>query len=164
MAAVMQNFSSTLLARRPQTLGNETLFQTAAGEVQHAHEISGPAQSDEKRHFLTPPKTLLHRVVNALPSSWREPAAERLLRREGAPGPASEHAVQYLLSIRQAAKKHPSRSSAVLKGADSFYQRQYRQWLNPVMGAFAMTATQAVLGAGASRDGGRRRTIAAMVD
>jgi hypothetical protein len=47
----------------------------------------------------------------------------------------------------------------VAKGADNFYERQYRQCLNPTMGAFAMTATRAYL---ASGDRGRVR--AAMIE
>ncbi len=39
------------------------------------------------------------------------------------------------------------------KGADKFYERQYRQFLNPTMGAFAQTATMAILAAGGDPHG-----------
>jgi hypothetical protein len=41
----------------------------------------------------------------------------------------------------------------VAKGADNFYKSQYRQELNPTMGAFAMTATQVLLGTGGKPQG-----------
>src|SRR5208283_2996388 len=52
--------------------------------------------------------------------------------------------------------------------ADLFYERQYRQHFNPTMGAFAMTAELAALGAGGPAEGRlwtrRRRTFGAMLD
>jgi hypothetical protein len=48
------------------------------------------------------------------------------------------------------------------KGADLFYERQYRQYLNPVMGAYAATATLALLGCGGAHRGrlwGRHRPL-----
>jgi hypothetical protein len=57
--------------------------------------------------------------------------------------------MQYLLSIAKVNRKqHKHMEATTAAGADRFYEKQYRQFLNPTMGAFAMTATQAMLGAG----------------
>lgn len=117
---------------------------------------------------LTAINTLKHRLVNHLPALWREKLAELLLRRPGAPGPAIEHALQYLLSLaKNQHRHHPHKEATTVAGADCFYAKQYRQFLNPTMGAFAMTATQAMLGAGGSAPipGWRpyRRTYAAAI-
>ncbi len=114
-------------------------------------------------------KNFVHRAVDRIPSIWREGAAERLLRREGSPAPAAEHAIQYLLSVEHAKTHANARKGAVVaKGADLFYERQYRQCFNATMGAFAMTASHALLGAGHSPAGypwsRRRKTAAAMLD
>ena len=92
-----------------------------------------------------------------------------VLRRTGAPGPAAEHVVQYLLSAARSKRKNRALEEAtVAKGADTFYERQYRQYLNPVMGAFAMTATQALLASGRPPRGllwrHCRKTFAAMLE
>jgi hypothetical protein len=112
--------------------------------------------------------TTAHRAIGLLPPAWREPAAERLLRRD-APGPACEHVVQYLLSVaRQAERSGTRKDATICHGADLFYEMQYRQYLNPVMGAFAMTATQALVACGGSPQGHLwrryRKTFAAMLD
>ncbi|MDD5265762.1 MAG: hypothetical protein PHO08_01370 [Methylococcales bacterium] len=100
---------------------------------------------------ITPINTLKHRIVNRLPAISREKLAELFLRRPGKPGPAIEHAMQYLLSIDKVNRKqHKHIDATTAAGADRFYEKQYRQFLNPTMGAFAMTATQAILGAGGS--------------
>jgi hypothetical protein len=100
---------------------------------------------------LTPINTLKHQIVNRLPAIYRERLAELFLRRPGTPGPAIEHAMQYLLSIAKVNRKqHNHMEATTAAGADRFYEKQYRQFLNPTMGAFAMTATQAMLGAGGS--------------
>lgn len=109
-------------------------------------------------------RTIAHRFVSALPPYWREPFAQAFLRRRAAPGPAAEHVVQYLLSDAFA-KVTPgaAREATVAKGADNFYSRQYRQYLNPTMGAFAMTAKMAALSAGAAprrTSWARRRRVA----
>ena len=114
-------------------------------------------------------KTFVHLAVGRLPPAWREAAAERWLRRKGSPAPAAEHVVQYLLSLEKAKTKSDGRSSAVVaKGADLFYERQYRQCFNATMGAFAMTAAAAALGAGSPAEGRlwsrRRKTCAAMLN
>jgi hypothetical protein len=120
---------------------------------------------DEGRYKITPLRTLAHHAAGWLPPFWREPAAERFLRREGAPAPAAEHVFQYLLSARNPRCNGNNRKEAVVaKGADMFYERQYRQYFNPVMGAFAMTATRALLGAGGAPRLGRRKTFVAMLD
>jgi len=103
----------------------------------------------EDRYRITRFRTLTRRIVHVLPPMWREWAAECFLRRANAPGPAAEHIVQYLLSAAKSQSKIRIRDEAtVAKGADNFYERQYRQFFNPVMGAFAMTATQALLASG----------------
>jgi hypothetical protein len=51
----------------------------------------------DDRYRITAFRTLIHRAVGALPPLWREWAAEYVLRRADAPGPAAEHVVQYLL-------------------------------------------------------------------
>jgi hypothetical protein len=99
--------------------------------------------------------TLLHRAALALPYRWREPFAEKWLRRPDSPGPAAEHVFQYLRDSGQDVAR-------TAKGADNFYQRQYRQYLNATMGAFAATATMAALAAGGPVRGGlwsRRRPV-----
>lgn len=128
---------------------------------------AGRKQSGPYEIGLT--KTLAHSALRFAPPVWREKLAERFLRRAGAPGPAAEHVVQYLLSATRAASAAERRKGAVVaKGADQFYARQYRQHLNPTMGAFAMTATMALLGAGRGASGRlwshRRETCAAMLD
>jgi hypothetical protein len=112
-------------------------------------------------------RTLTCRMIGLLPPAWREPAAEKLLRRRGSPGPAAEHAFQYLLSLQKAKRSNGRPHEAkVAMGADTFYEKQYRQFLNPTMGAFAATAAQAVLAAGGEARGhlwGRRRKTCAAV-
>jgi hypothetical protein len=120
-----------------------------------------------QRPLLTTSNTLKHRFISGLPANFREPLAEKFLRRTGSPGPATEHAIQYLLSLVKAERKQKQpREATVAFGADRFYEHQYRQFLNPTMGAFAMTATQAILGSGGPllRQGwrGYRRTYAAV--
>ena len=119
-----------------------------------------------KRSWL---RTLALRAVGYLPRAWREPVAERFLRREGSPAPAAEHVFQYLLGAgRTKSEAGADKGAVVAKGADLFYERQYRQWFNPTMGAFAMTADLAALGAGQPAGGHlwrrRRKTSMAMLD
>jgi hypothetical protein len=139
-------------------------FRWRAGE-----SIAGSsAPSKDHRYKITRLRTLTHRAIGLAPPAWRERLAELLLRRERAPGPAAEHAVQYLLSVEICSGKAPQREAVVAKGADLFYERQYRQTFNSVMGAFAMTATQALLASGGEVQGNawarRRRTFATMLD
>jgi len=134
-----------------------------------AEADDGRADNNAARYELDWSKTLAHQAVGLLPPAWREAAAERLLRREGAPAPAAEHVVQYLLSVERAKSQSDDCEGAVVaRGADLFYERQYRQYFNPTMGAFAMTASAAALGAGFPADGApwsrRRKTCAAMLD
>jgi hypothetical protein len=101
----------------------------------------GDSRDFEDRYRITRFRTLTRRIVHVLPPVWREWAAECFLRRVNAPGPAAEHIVQYLLSAAKSQSKIRIRDEAtVAKGADNFYERQYRQYFNPTMGAFAMTA------------------------
>lgn len=123
----------------------------------------------DSHYRITAFRTLIHRAVHALPPILRERVAEYVLRRANAPGPAAEHVVQYLLSAAKAKRKtHTLSEATVAKGADNFYDRQYRQFFNPVMGAFAMTATRALLASGGLPSGllwwRRRKTFAAMLD
>lgn len=112
--------------------------------------------------------TLAHRAIGLLPPLWRTRAAERHLRRD-APGPACEHVVQYLLGVaRHAMHDDKRKDSTIVRGADFFYRQQYRQYLNATMGAFAMTATQALVASGGAPRGHfwwrRREPFAAMVE
>ncbi|MEK4034793.1 hypothetical protein WOC76_09840 [Methylocystis sp. IM3] len=105
--------------------------------------------------------TLLHRLACAAPPALRERLAEKWLRRPEAPGPAAEHVLQYAIGA-QLAGADRDKTAVVAKGADNFYRRQYRQYLNPTMGVFAQTATLAILGAGSRPRGGlwgRRREV-----
>lgn len=108
-----------------------------------------PLLTGDDRYRLTRVRNFAHAALDLVPSHWRDAAAERWLRRKGSPGPASEHVFQYRLS----AKSHKRTSATVeealvTKGADLFYERQYRQLLNATMGVFAMTAKLALLGCG----------------
>lgn len=123
----------------------------------------------DSRYRIAPLRDAAHSAAGMLPPAWREQIAERLLRRQGAPGPASEHVFQYCLgSTKRRQKSGRPQENNVAKGADIFYERQYRQYLNPVMGAFAMTATQALLAAGGPPSGllwrRIRKTFAAMLE
>ena len=129
----------------------------------------GGAKSDGERYKFGWFRTFAHWAVGCLPPAWREALAERWLRREDAPAPAAEHVVQYLLSREQAKTRSARHKGAVVaKGADLFYERHYRQYFNPTMGAFAMTAELAALGAGCPAEGRlwsrQRRTAAATLD
>jgi len=140
--------------------------QTVAPAAEAGGECANIAASRYKLGRLT---TFAHRAAGRLPPAWREAMAERWLRRQGAPAPAAEHVFQYLLSSERAKTQRDVRKGAtVAKGADLFYERQYRQHFNPTMGAFAMTAALAGLGAGHPSQGRlwsrRRRTAAAMLD
>jgi len=109
------------------------------------------------------------RALRMLPPHWRGRLAERRLRRPGAPGPAAEHVVQYLVSdTLRARKTDPTANAIGVKQADVFYRDQYRQYFSTVMGAFAATAPQALLAAGTRARGlawwRRRRTVAVLVD
>jgi hypothetical protein len=94
---------------------------------------------DDERNAPALPGNFAHSALGAAPPCWREAAAERWFRRAGVPGPANEHVFQYLLS---------KRTRGDTKGADLFYERQYRQYMNPTMGAYAATAALALLGCG----------------
>lgn len=126
-------------------------------------------RSNGNRYHITFFRTLVRRAVRLFPPVWREYIAEHCLRRSGAPGPAAEHIVQYLLSAARAQRKVKSGDEATVeKGADLFYERQYRQYFNHAMGAFAMTATQALLASGGPPRGylwwHLRKTYAAMLE
>ncbi len=128
-----------------------------------------PCRKVDKTYRMSVLRTLMHKLLSGLPPAWREPFAERFLRRGAAPGPALEHVVQYLLSTgRQARKEHARAEATVARGADNFYARQYRQYLNARMGAFAATATQVVLASGKPSVGSgwqrHRPTVAAVVE
>ncbi|MDD2760089.1 MAG: hypothetical protein PHH11_07330, partial [Methylomonas sp.] len=108
---------------------------------------SGLSKTD--RHYrLSARRTLACKLLGIMPPAWREPIAECLLRRKSSPGPAAEHVIQHLLSHKQHQRKsRNNRDALVSKAADFFYANQYRQYLNPMMSAFAATAVQ-VLAAG----------------
>lgn len=131
----------------------------------HPGPASAAKATGDDRYDVTPRRTLIHRATNALPPAWRERVAERYLRRAEAPGPAAEHAVQYLLS---AASGQAAGEATIAERADNFYSRQYRQFFNPVMGAFAMTAPRVLLASGSPPQGHlwrrRRETCAAMIE
>jgi len=137
-------------------------------------EDSAPASQGawrdvDDRYRLTHFRTFIRRAMSVVPPVWRERVAEHFLRRAGAPGPAAEHVVQYLLSAAKSKRKsHSLAGATVARGADCFYERQYRQYFNPAMGAFAMTATQALLASGGPPRGllwwHRRKTYAAMLE
>ena len=130
----------------------------------------GEPSANDKRYKLTRLRTLAHHFLGLLPPAWRERLAERFLRRAGAPGPATEHVVQYLLStVRPPTHSELKQAAAtVAKGADHFYERQYRQCLNATMGAFAMTATQALVASSGLPQGHlwrrHRRTYSALLE
>jgi hypothetical protein len=110
--------------------------------------------SADGRYRLSGLRVFALRAISALPPAYREKVAERFFRRADAPAPAAEHVWQYLLSAYRSKKKNEKKLEAtVAKGADNFYKSQYRQELNPTMGAFAMTATQVLLGTGGKPQG-----------
>ena len=139
-------------------------------EVSVVPSIIDQARShNDNRYRISRFRTLTHNLIGTLPPLWRERAAERFLRRESAPGPAAEHVFQYFVSAAKSKRKAGNSNEATTaKGADNFYERQYRQYFNPVMGAFAMTATRALLGSGGAARGRlwrrRRQTYAAMLE
>ncbi|WP_363349061.1 hypothetical protein [Methylocystis echinoides] len=108
-------------------------------------------------------RSLLFSLASAAPPALRERLAEKWLRRSEAPGPAAEHVLQHALGARLARQSgDDEKTGVVAKGADNFYSRQYRQFLNPTMGVFAQTATMAVLGVGGAPRGRlwrRRRPV-----
>ncbi|MGC1863130.1 MAG: hypothetical protein WA733_18935 [Methylocystis sp.] len=125
----------------------------------------------EKRYRLTSLRSFLFRAVGVIPPTLREKVAEKFLRRAGSPGPAAEHVFQYLLSAEKAKEKGRTgrfEEATVAKGADNFYERQYRQYFNATMGAFALTAKMAFVCSGGAPRGwlwGRRRCVhAAMLE
>src|SRR5450631_807805 len=160
------SFVGKLHARQLPTHADQNSFSLSGKSTpQSQGELRGVGD----RYRLARFRTLTHQAVSVLPPVWREWAAEHFLRRTDAPGPAAEHVVQYLLSAAKSKQKnHPHAEATVAKGADNFYDRQYRQYFNPTMGAFAMTATQALLGSGGPPRGllwwRRRKTYAAMLD
>ena len=108
-----------------------------------------PQGLDDGRYTRTLIGDIARSVLRAVPAHWREAAAERWFRRAGAPGPANEHVFQYLHSKKMCGDAaHEQAELTVAKGADLFYERQYRQYLNPTMSAYAATATVAFLGSG----------------
>ena len=124
-----------------------------------------PQPSNDRRYTRTSIGDFARAALRAVPPHWREAAAERWLRRPGAPGPANEHVFQCLLSIAMRGDTAQEQAEfTVAKGADLFYERQYRQYLNPTMGAYAATATVAFLGSGGQCRGhlwGRYRPVCA---
>jgi hypothetical protein len=119
-------------------------------------------------YHITWRTTLAHRAIGLLPPIWRTRAADRFLRRD-APGPACEHVAQYQLGVaRHAIHGDTGKDSTIVRGADIFYSQQYRQYLNATMGAFAMTATQALVASGGAPHGHlwwrRLEPFAAMLD
>jgi hypothetical protein len=107
----------------------------------HLKKLQSSRTKYMERYFSTLRRMLLHRASSALPPHLREIFAEAWLRRLDSPGPAAEHVFQYLRDSGAAA-------ATTAKGADNFYARQYRQYLNAAMGVFAMSATMAALGSG----------------
>jgi hypothetical protein len=106
------------------------------------------------RYRISGLRIFAHRAISIFPPVYREKIAERFFRRGDAPAPAAEHVLQFLLSAYRSEKKVGKKLEAtVAKGADNFYKSQYRQELNPTMGAFAMTATQVLLGTGGKQYG-----------
>lgn len=120
-------------------------------------QARGAPRETASVYALSRPRNILHSIADLLPFRFREPFAETFLRRAGAPAPAAEHVFQYRLSLAQGKCE-----ATVAKGADNFYARQYRQYLNPTMGVFAITATHAALAAGEERRRGRRTARIAM--
>ena len=134
---------------------------------------SNPAEKSE----IEAARTGLVLRVEALPPEAREQAAEELLRRPGDPGPAAEHAIQHLVGLwEESTLAHASttdaprrrsrpRTDVISDGASDFYAKQYRQYLNTTMGAFATTATDAFIAAGTLplASGGGREIRSAMV-
>jgi hypothetical protein len=107
--------------------------------------------SHNQHQQLTPINTLKHQIVNRLPVIYRERLTDLFLRRPDTPGPTIEHAKQYLFSIVKVNRKQLKHMEATtVAGADRFYEKQYRQFLNPTIDAFAMAAIQATFGAGGS--------------
>ena len=150
-------------ARKPPDILAFRVFSFRSARSHRSADRSGSGE----QYGIKVSRTLFYRAVEALPPFLREWVAESFLRRAGAPGPAAEHAFQYLLSAAKAkrsAKRAGFEEATVAKGADNFYQRQYRQYFNTAMGAFAMTAKMALVGSGGAPRGWlwrRRRLVGA---
>lgn len=128
---------------------NLSLFSFGAAPPSQNHARPDKGQGAETDPYeIGAARRWLYRIACATPPAVRETLAEAFLRRPEAPGPAAEHAFQAALGARLAGGARSGKAATVAKAADSFYAHQYRQALNPQMGAFAATATQAVLGAG----------------
>lgn len=126
-------------------------------------------ENADKRYALQIGRSIACRLLELLPPAWREALAETLLRRHASPGPAAEHVFQYRLSLAQKQNRDGRlREAVIAKGADLFYARQYRQFLNPAMAAFALTATHVLAVAGGEARGfgwrRRRKVHAAMLE
>jgi hypothetical protein len=153
-------------------------MQRGAAELRGAREMTAMIKTEsaaegrnavERSYRLSLLRTLAHKAIEYLPPAWRELFAETSLRRRGAPGPALEHVVQYRLSVAKAARaEHNCLEAKVARAADNFYEKQYRQFLNAKMGAFASTATQVLIASGTKSKGWlwsrHRRTVAAIIE
>ena len=147
---------------------NTDVRHTSASPLTDGTTARVDATADD-RYRITRFRTLSCHAVGALPPMWREWAAERYLRRGKAPGPVAEHVLQYLSSVAMLRPEASSgKEATVAKRADNFYERQYRQFLNPVMGAFAMTASRVLLASGGPPRGNlwsrSRHTYAAVLE
>jgi hypothetical protein len=141
-----------LSARAPSDVRASRVFSRGPPAPYSRHD----RRAEAALYRLDVPRTLLCRAVEALPPFLRERVAENFLRRAGAPGPAAEHVLQYSLSAARAKKRANSgrfKEATIAKGADNFYKRQYRQFFNHTMGAFAMTAKMALVGTGGAPHG-----------
>ena len=164
---ILGDFGFRLLERTH--LGHVSFRGVQLQTLLHKHDREAGLAGE--RYRLTTLRSSLHRAVGALPPILREKAAEKFLRRAGSPGPAAEHVFQYLLSAEKAKEKgkaQHAQEATVARGADNFYQRQYRQSFNATMGAFAVTAKMAFVCGGDAPRGwlwGRRRHVhAAMLE
>lgn len=120
-------------------------------------------ENANNRYALQVRQAIFCRLLGLLPPAWRELIAETFMRRHASPGPAAEHVIQYQLSwVQRRCRDHSPREAIVAKGADQFYTRQYRQFLNPAMAAFALTATRVQAASGGEAIGfawRRRRAL-----
>ena len=108
-----------------------------------------PQGLDDRRYTRTLIGDFARATLRAVPPHWREAAAERWFRIPA--HPVRQMSTSFNIFKARNARGHTDAGAGGIdrrQGRGFFYERQYRQYLNPTMGAYAATATVAFLGSG----------------